>query len=66
MMSQGREPPLALSLLKATLWATPKLPLHLQPMGGVEVGHEAEQLWGCLPRSSPYKRLWFQGHLGGF
>lgn len=29
------------------------------------MGHEAEQLGGCFPRHSPYKRCWHQGYFGG-
>lgn len=61
---QGREPPVPLGLPNAAVWA-PEFPLHLQALRGVEVGHKAEQFWGCLPRGSPYQRCWRQGHFGG-
>ena len=56
---------MSLGLLKAVLRATSEFPLHLQALGGVKMGHEADQFWGYLPRGSPYKRCWRQGHFGG-
>lgn len=66
MVVQGREPLLPCGLLEAILRATLKLPFHLQALRRIEVGHKAEQLWGCLPRGGPNKGSRRQGHIGGF